>query len=189
MKDSTLKKEFSQSTVQRMRNIITGKAGDRTQIQTGWEKRQQDYKEGDVWEEDGKKWTIKNNIKQTITKMDALKKLVVLPLTCPNCKTPFKVHDINKKMYSIHGMCLDCVTEMETKIKLEGNWKEYTSNQMNANKNASLSDFETAIDAWMTQNDSFVTEAGDIETWGKADRTKMYQEIKSNIEKLKKINI
>ena len=189
MKDSTLKKEFSQSTVQRMRNIITGKAGDRTQIQTGWEKRQQDYKEGDVWEQDGKKWTIKNNIKQTITKMDALKKLVVLPLACPNCKTAFKIHDANKKMYSIHGMCLNCVVEKETKIKLDGNWNEYASKIMNLNKNASLSDFEDIVEAWMTQNDSFVTEAGDIETWGKVDRTKMYQEIKSNIEKLKKINI
>ena len=29
----------------RMRNIITGKAGDRTQIQTGWEKHKQDYQE------------------------------------------------------------------------------------------------------------------------------------------------
>jgi hypothetical protein len=78
---------------------------------------------------------------------------------------------------------------METKIKIEGNWKEYTSNQMNANKNATLSDFENAVEAWMTQNDSFVTEAGDIESWGKVDRTKMYEEIKSNIQKLKQIDI
>ncbi len=32
-KESTLKKEFSKKDVQRMRNIITGKTGDRTQIQ------------------------------------------------------------------------------------------------------------------------------------------------------------
>ena len=97
MNQSTLKKEFSQSTVQRMRNIITGKAGDRTAIQTGWDKNKKDYEEGDIWEESGKRWTIKNGIKQTITKLDNLKKLVVLPLTCPNCQKPFKVHDANKK--------------------------------------------------------------------------------------------
>ena len=189
MNQSTLKREFSQSTVQRMRNIITGKAGDRTQVQTGWEKHKQDYQEGDVWEESGKRWTIKNGIKQTITKLDNLKKLVVLPLTCPNCKTPFKAHDVNKKMYSIHGMCLNCVTEMETRLKIEGKYSEYEKNILNQNKNASLEEFEMGLEAWLKENDSFVTEAGDVESWGKVDKTKMYEEIKSNIEKLKKINI
>jgi len=189
MSQSTLKKEFSQSTVQRMRNIISHKAGDRTQVQTGWEKNQQDYKEGDIWEQNGKKWTIKNGIKQTITKLDNLKKLVVLPLTCPNCKTPFKVHNANKKMYSIHGMCLDCVTEMETKLKIEGKYDQYEKNMLNQNKNANLEEFEMALEAWMNENNSFITEAGDIESWGNIDKTKMYEEIKSNIEKLKQIDI
>jgi hypothetical protein len=189
MNQSTLKKEFSQSTVQRMRNIISNKSGDRTQVQTGWEKNKQDYQEGDIWEESGKRWTIKNGIKQTITKLDNLKKLVVLPLTCPNCKTAFKVHDINKKMYSIHGMCLDCVVEMETKLKIEGKYEEYEKNILNGNKNAGLEEFELAVEAWMQENDSFVTEAGDIENWSKVDKTKIYEQIKSNIEKLKKIDI
>ena len=189
MNQSTLKKEFSQSTVQRMRNIITGKAGDRTQIQTGWEKHQKDYQEGDEWEESGKRWTIKNGIKQTITKLDGIKKLVVLPLTCPNCKKPFKIHEANKKMYSIHGTCLDCVAEKETKIKLEGNWKEYQSNIMNQNKNASLEEFELALEAWTKENDTFVTENGDIENWSKVDKSKIYEDLKTNIQKLKQIKI
>ncbi len=46
-----LKKEFGQRDVQRMRNIITGKTGDRTAIQSGYEKSKQEYKEGDIWEE------------------------------------------------------------------------------------------------------------------------------------------
>jgi len=189
MNQSTLKKEFSQSTVQRMRNIISNKAGDRTQIQTGWEKSNKDYQEGDIWEESGKRWTIKNGIKQTITKLDNLKKLVVLPLTCPSCKTPFKIHDVNKKMHSIHGMCLDCVTEIETRLKIEGKYEQYEKDILNQNKNASLEEFEMGLEAWMKENDSFVTENGDVESWGKVDKTKMYEEIKSNIQKLKKIDI
>jgi len=39
-----LKKEFGQRDVQRMRNIITGKTGDRTAIQSGYEKSKQEYK-------------------------------------------------------------------------------------------------------------------------------------------------
>ena len=83
--ENNLKKEFSRRDVQRMRNIITGNAGDRTQIQTGYEKKDQVHKEGDVWQQDGKTWTIKNGIKQTVTKLDAIKKMVLMPFACPEC--------------------------------------------------------------------------------------------------------
>ena len=68
MSESQLKKEFSQRDVKRMRNLITGNFGDRTQVQVGYEKQNQEYQEGDVWEDSGKTWTIKNGIKQTVTK-------------------------------------------------------------------------------------------------------------------------
>ena len=38
-KETNLKKEFSKRDVQRARNLITGKSGDKTQIQTGYEKK------------------------------------------------------------------------------------------------------------------------------------------------------
>lgn len=188
-KESTLKKEFKKSDVQRMRNLITGKSGDKTQVLAGWDKHKIDHKEGDIWEEAGRKWTIKNGIKQNITKLDRIKNLAIMPLTCPTCKKPMKINDLNKKMYSIHQMCLDCVIDMEAKIKLEGKWDEYTKNIMNSNKNASLEEFEQAIDSWMQDKDTFVSEAGDIESWSGGDKTKMYEEIKANLDKLKKTDI
>lgn len=189
MKSSTLKKEFSQSTVQRMRNIITGNSGDRTQIQSGFEKKSIDHSEGDIWEENGKKWTIKNGIKQSISKLQDIKSIIALPLSCPSCSQPMKASVANKKMYSIHGKCVNCVAEMETKIKLDGNWQEYKSNMMNLNKNSSLEDFEMALESWVKQNDTFVTENGEVEDWGQTDKSKIYKEIKSNIEKLKNTKI
>ena len=188
-KESTLKKEFKKSDVQRMRNIITGKSGDKTQVLAGWDKNQVDHKEGDVWEEAGRKWTIKSGIKQNLTKLDKIKNLAIIPLSCPTCKKHMKVNDLNKKMYSIHQMCLDCVIDMEAKIKLEGRWDEYAKNVMNSNKNASLEEFEQAIDSWMQDKDTFVSEAGDIESWSGGDKTKMYEEIKANLDKLKKTDI
>lgn len=185
MSQNNLKKEFSKSNVQRMRNIITGKSGDKTQIQSGWEKIVEEHKEGDIWEEAGKKWTIKNGIKQTVTKLDSLKNLVVIPLACPKCNKPMKLHHLNKKMYTIHSKCFDCVLEEETKMKLEGTWEDYTKKQMNENKNASLVDFENALEAWMKDRDTIVTEAGDIENWTGVDKTKVYEEIKAYIEKAK----
>ena len=184
-----MKKEFSKRDVQRMRNIITGKTGDKTTTLAGWENKKEDHKEGDTWEEAGRQWTIKNGIKQTVTKMDKLKHLAVMPISCPECKKHMRADDINKKMYSIHKRCLDCVIEMEAKIKLEGKWDEYAKNQMNANKNAALEDFEKALEAWMQERDTFVSEAGDIESWTGGDKKKMFEEIKANLDKLKKVDI
>ena len=188
-KESTLKKEFKQKDVQRMRNIITGKSGDRTQILGGWENNKQEYKEGDVWEEGGKKWTIKNGIKQSITKLDKFKHLINLPLTCPNCTKPMKADDLNKKMYSIHKMCFSCVIKMETDIKAKGGWQEYEKNIVNSNKNASLEEFEQALESWLQEKDTFVSEQGDIESWSGGDKTKIYQEIKERIDELRRTDI
>ncbi len=191
MSDTNLKKEFSKRDVQRMRNIITGNAGGATGVQVGYSKQQQDYQEGDVWEENGKQWTIKNGIKQTVTKFDKLKKMVVMPLACPSCDKPMKSNIYNKKMYMIHGICNDCVIEMEAKIKREGKWDEYEKKMMNANKNSMVDDFEKAFEAFInTKGVSYITEAGDVETWsgGKVNEDEI-KNVKEYIKKLRETEI
>jgi len=179
-----LKKEFQQKDVNRMRNLISGKSTDKTATQAGYEKHQESYKEGDIWEEKGKKWTIKNGIKQSVTKFDKIKELAILPLCCPHCSRPMKVTDLNKKMYSIHRKCFDCVIEMETTLKAKGEYAEYEKKMMNANKNSMLEDLERALDAWMHQSDNFVSEDGVVEDWdGKQDKTPVYNEFKEAIKK------
>jgi len=189
MKESTLKKEFSKSTVQRMRNILTGQSGDKTKTQSGWDKHYSDHVEGDVWEESGKTWTIKNGIKQTITKLDSIKKLVVLPITCPSCAKAMKVNEINKKMYSTHKKCFDCVIKEETQMKISGKWEDYEKQMINKNKNANLSDIEMALEQWYKDRDTIVTEGGDIENWAGGDKKKMYEEIKSYLDKMKNTEV
>lgn len=184
-----LKKEFVPRDVQRMRNILTGQTGDRTQIQTGWDKNTQTHTEGDTWEDNGRKWTIKNGIKQTVTKLDEIKKLVVLPLSCPNCGKLMKVDEYNKKMWAIHQKCFDCVIKMESEIKRQGKWDEYCANVVNLNKNAELDDLERALEQWVTEKDSFVSEAGEVEKWGGGDKTDVYRQVKDEIAELKKRDI
>ena len=187
MSETNLKKEFSQRDVQRMRNIVTGNTSASTGVQVGYSKQSQDYQEGDVWEENGKQWTIKNGIKQTLTKFDKLKQLVMFPLTCPECSKPMKSNDLNKKMFNIHGKCFDCVVEMEAKIKREGKWDEYEKGMMNANKNAMVDDFEKAFTDYITsKNESYFTEAGDIESWsgGKINEDEI-KNVKEYIKKLR----
>jgi hypothetical protein len=191
MNDTNLKKEFSKRDVQRMRNIITGNAGGATGIQVGYNKQQQDYQEGDIWEENSKQWTIKNGIKQTVTKHDKLRQLVTIPLSCPVCHKSIKGNDLNKKMWTIHHMCFDCVIEMEAKIKLEGKWDEYEKQMMNANKNSMVDDFEVSINEFLKmQNESYFTEQGDIESWkgGKINEDEI-KNVKEYIKKLREHQI
>ena len=57
-----LKKDFKVKDVERLRNLIKGKYGEKTRSSVGFSKADTFYKEGDVWESDGRTWTIKDGI-------------------------------------------------------------------------------------------------------------------------------
>ena len=46
-----LKKEFNRKDVERMRNLITGKAESSSESQIGYKKKRTIRKEGDIWTE------------------------------------------------------------------------------------------------------------------------------------------
>ena len=54
-----LNKEFKRKDVERIRNLVKGKVGESAELQVGYTSKKEDHKEGDIWEEGGKKWTIK----------------------------------------------------------------------------------------------------------------------------------
>jgi len=191
MSDNLLKREFKTRDVQRMRNIITKKAGDKTGIQIGYTADYIERKEGDVWEVDGKQWTIKNGIKQTVTRFDKIKKQIFTPITCPNCHKPMNKGHIDKYMFSIHQKCSNCVFEYETKLKLTGEYQEYERNIIKQGVAYHIKEMENVLLELLMgeSNESFVTEAGDIEKWnGKGVNTpQLVKDIQEYIQKLKDV--
>ena len=189
MEESKLQREFKGRDVQRMRNIITKDYNAKTTTQVGYSKAYVDRKEGDVWEEDGKKWILKNGIKQTVTRFDKLKESILLPLTCPNCNKAMKNDTLNKKMWPIHSMCFDCVITMETELKRTGQYETYVRDLTTRGIRTYVKDLEDALleIALMDSNEGFVTEAGDIEKWaGKGvDTKKMTEDLQEYIQKIK----
>jgi hypothetical protein len=189
MEESKLQREFKGRDVQHMRNIITKDYNAKTTTQVGYSKAYVDRKEGDVWEEDGKKWTLKNGIKQTVTRFDKLKESILLPLTCPNCNKAMKNDTLNKKMWPIHSMCFDCVITMETELKRTGQYEAYVRDLTTRGIRTYVKDLEDALleIALMDSNEGFVTEAGDIEKWaGKGvDTKKMTEDLQEYIQKIK----
>lgn len=182
-----LKKEFKRKDVERMRNLIKGKSGASSELQVGYTAKKENHKEGDVWEENGKKWTIKDGIKQTYTKLDEVKKEAILPLFCPNCKSLMKKRN-DSKMYKIHKMCFDCVIDREAKLKIEGKFEEYERNMVAKNAENYIDDLEQyLLEAINTSNTQYVSERGEVERWkGGIDKKEFTEQMTENFTKYRK---
>jgi len=183
-----LNKQFAEKDVKRMRNLIQGKHGEKTGQSVGYAKKDTHYKEGDVWEKDGRKWTIKNGIKQNITKLDTAKKAHLMPLFCPNCRS--KMHsDIDKPYYNIHKKCFNCVVEFEHHLKTSGLYETYVKKINNADIDGVIEEFKLFIEAELSiSNNSFITEQGDVEKWvGRPNAEKVLEGLAKTIEHLKSI--
>lgn len=181
-----LNKEFKRKDVERIRNLVKGKGNNSTELQVGYIPKIEDHKEGDIWEEGGKKWTIKNGLKQTATKLDKMKKEAILPLFCPECSNLMKKRN-DTKMYNIHKMCFDCVIDMEGKLKIEGKYDEYERNAIANNAKAYSDHLESYLmEALNTSNTQYVSERGEVERWkGGINKEKLTKEIKESIVKFK----
>jgi len=175
-----LKKEFKQKDVNRARNLIMGKTDASTSTQIGYNTKQKDYKEGDVWTEGRKTWTIKNGIKQTISKLDKIKKEVFMPLCCPECGNVMKKR-LDKPHYKIHKKCYDCVIDYEGKLIVRGTYDNYIKQLKGKNNIDILNELEsTLLSAVNVSNSNFVSEDGVVEKWvGGIDKEKFTEEIKT----------
>ena len=177
-----LKKEFKRKDVNRARNLIMGKTGASTGTQIGYNKETKEYKEGDVWTEGKKTWTIKNGIKQTVSKLDKVKKEIFTPLCCPNCGKVMK-HHLDISNYKIHKKCHDCVIEFEHKLKIKGKYDSYIKNLKAKNSLDIVDEIESyLLDAINTSNSGFVSEDGVIEKWvGGIDKAELTKQVKEAV--------
>lgn len=165
MKETLLKKSFKEQDVQRIRNIVTKKYGASTTVGIGYQKAQQFHKEGDVWEEDGKTWTIKNGIRTNISKLKQARDSVKIPLSCPKCGGAMNTQ-MNKKMYRIHGFCFDpCTVEYEASLREAGLYSQYEKRMIGGNIKEFIKDVEDWYLDILTESANFVTENGEIEEW------------------------
>ncbi|MAB65398.1 MAG: hypothetical protein CL662_01020 [Bacteroidetes bacterium] len=186
MRDNVLKKEFSKKDVNRIRNLVQGKHGDKTTQSIGYSKSQEFHKEGDIWESKGQTWTIKNGVKQNITKLDKAKKAVKVPLFCPCCNKLMKKH-MDPQYYKVHKMCYDCVIDKEHEIKKQGKWEEYQKQIHNSDIDGIITDYKAFVEAALNEsNESFITEGGDVENWvGGINKERAKEALEKGVEYLK----
>ena len=188
--DNVLKKEFSKKDVQRARNLITGNTSARTTEGIGYTKKYEHHQENDIWEENGRTWTIKNGVKQNITKMDKFKKMGIIPLFCPECNVLMK-KPLDKKVYPAYQKCFDCVIDYEAKLQKEGKLQDYYNSLRNDHIQKVSIQFEAFMqDQIKESNDNYVTEAGDVESWkGGKSKEQLEQELQEGLEFFENLKI
>jgi hypothetical protein len=180
MGESLLKKEFKSRDVNRARNLVNKDFSAKTVDGVGYQKAHEVRNEGDIWEENGRTWTIKDGLKQNITKLDAAKKALQTPLTCPKCGGTMNYH-LSQKMYKIHKMCFDCVINYEAELRKAGLYDAYEKAMIQGSLRAFLVDVEQYILDSINTVDTFVTEQGDIEDW-KGNKTKTDNELSEHLK-------
>ena len=179
-KESLLKKEFTSKDVNRARNLVNKDFSAKTVDGVGYSKAQIAHKEGDVWEESGRTWTIKDGIRQNITKLDSAKKALQTPLACPKCKGTMNYY-LSQKMYKIHKMCFDCVIDYEAELRKAGLYESYEKSMMQGSLKAFTRDVEQWVMDTLSTTNTFVTEQGDVEDWNSND-SKFKEQINTNLQ-------
>ena len=146
---------------------------------------------GETWIDDkNQKWEQRNGYKVKVGKLSKLREEL---REFPNCNTKNSSCNCTEpgtadlKMKAIHGMCLNCVVEMEHKLKLEGKYEEYERTKLLANAEAWLKQAEVEKDILKsTLKASYINEDGSIEDWGEGMSEKeLVEKIDNGFEKFK----
>jgi len=100
--------------------------------------------------------------------------------TCTNPKR----NDL--KMKAIHGMCFDCVIDMEHQLKIEGKYEEYERQKMLDNGKAWLKQAELEKEALkLAIKARYINEDGSIEEWDGTTWEEMEEKIENEFRMFK----
>ncbi len=182
MKDNLLKKTFETKDVSRLRNILKGKSHKKTYSSVGYSKKEIVREEGEIWEEDGRTWTIKKGLKQNISKL----KHKNFPLFCPKCKNKMVIHD--KGFYHQYGWCLNCQAEFETQLKINKKWDIHKNQIINEDIDNLIKDYSNWIDEEIKKTSTpNITEAGEEEKWVGNIKNKLLKDKEETLSYLKSL--
>jgi len=176
--------------VKAIKEMLAGTHKTQTKTTIGFDNKEFVRREvGEQWtDEFGNRWEQKKGYKVKLGKLSEVRKEVSQFSNCPKevctCTTPSTA---DKKMMAYHGMCLECVTDMETTLKLEGKYKDYERNKLLQDANAWLKQAEIEKEILKTAlKAQYVLEDGRIEEWeGGMSPEELEAKIDAEFEKFK----
>ena len=111
-----------------LQDIISGREHEKEYVQVGYEGKQEDL--------GGK--TRKSELTDIMSK-------VRMPWFCPKCQKTMKKR-LDDKFWRMMGHCFDCQIELENKMRINGEFKEYAYSKMLENQKSQLKDLEQSLD-------------------------------------------
>lgn len=158
--------------IKAINQMLSGTHRSQNKTTVGYQSKEEDRNIGDKWiDNNGIQWEQKDGYKVSSAKaleavMAAIKALK-MPSTCPKCNNEMKNNQYNKKMWSVHKMCFDCVIDMEHEHRINGTYEQYEKDLMRKNIEAWLRDARAemgAIKELLTKAE-FVNSDGTVEKW------------------------
>ena len=121
------KEEFKK--VQKKINDQMNKYADKIIVGQYTAEKEPDRQEGDSWKDhDGKLWTLKNGIKQSVSPLQDAK----TRWWCPECGKAMDKLDV--KTFRAVTKCYDCVAKEESRLKMDGKWDQYKEKKILQNQ-------------------------------------------------------
>jgi hypothetical protein len=189
--------EIKIDSVEDVKKLLHGEHESQSKVQVGFvaDKKEDEVNReiGEKWfDSDGNEWEQKKGYKVKLGKVwqqelhEYLNSFPNCPKETCNCGIPKRLDD---KMRKIHGMCFDCVIDMEHKIRLEGKWKEYEKTKMKENAMAWLKEAERDKNLIVDELSrlEFTNDFGDIEKWDtKVNKEELLKKIEDEFQTFKK---
>lgn len=176
-----------------LKKMLAGEHKSQTRKTFGFTEQVKEKREvGDKWvDENGVEWEQKEGYRINTTKVLDEIKGYIMPKTCPSCNKEMKRTKANTKMWNVHKMCLDCVVEMEHRLRLEGKYEEYEKQKVRANVEAWIREAETEVNDIvneMTKDLSFANSDGTLEKWDNPikDKEEFRKKVFEEFEQFKK---
>lgn len=189
--------EIKIDSLQDVKKLLAGEHESQNKVTVGYEGEKKEEtitrKIGDHWfDEDGNEWEQKNGYKVKLGKQWQ-QELHDYLNTFPNCRKENCIcmfpKKIDEKMRRIHGMCFDCVVEMEHKIRLEGKWDEYEKRKVKENALAWLKEAERDknLVAEELSRLEFTNDFGDNEKWNTPlNKEELLEKIEKEFDEFRK---
>ena len=178
-----------------VKKLLAGEHESQNKISVGFTEDKKDNQTrqiGDRWfDEDGNEWEQRKGYKIKLGKewQQELHEYLNSFPNCPKetctCGMPKR---LDQKMKRIHGMCFDCVIDMEHKIRLEGKWDEYEKTKVKNNALAWLQEAERDknVIASELSRMEFTNDFGDIEEWKTPfNKEEMLEKIEKEFEEFR----
>lgn len=160
-------------------------------IQSGYTGKKGPRKEGEIWEEKGIKWSIKNGVKVRINdQADLIRELVKQKCTVCGFDVGMLGNKMDDKVFGKSGKCFDCLQAEHTEMVCNGTFQKHSEEKMLRNKLSLAKEFKrNVLDSidYLKKDDSkiqMVHQDGSITTFVGSQNEKLLKEVEVDLEKV-----